>query len=162
MWVCRAGKNALFLDYYIEHSRIYLAWEGFKINFKSVSQISDYRTIVGKEKKTDNHTSISNWAGQINAFVNEMHEKDYVLVPYKDSHFFAFVRVSGPYEYDDMNEKKLYHTRTVDIISEKIPKDIFPQSIQYGLRAYRTIYRVKNEDIIMRILMQWIQKEKQN
>ena len=162
MWVCRAGKNAVFLDYFIEHSRIYLAWEGFKIDLKSVSQTSEYRTIVGKEKKTDNRRSVSNWAGQLNDFANEMQEKDYVFVPYKDSHFFALVRVAGPYEYDETNEKQLYHTRMVDIIAKNIPKNIFPQSIQYGLRAYRTIYRVKNEEAIMTIIMQWMQKEKQN
>lgn len=162
MWVCRAGKNAVFLDYFIEHSSIYLAWEGFKIDLKSVSQKSDYRTIVGKEKNTNNRTSVSNWAGQLNAFANEMQEKDYVLVPYKDSRFFALVRISGPYEYDETNEKQMYHTRKVDICAKNIPKDIFPQSIQYGLRAYRTLYKVKNEDAILRIIIQWMQKEKQN
>lgn len=162
MWVCRAGRNASFLNYFIENSRIYLAWEGFNIDLKSVSRKSEYRTIVGKEKKTDNHTSISNWAGQLNAFANEMQEKDYVLVPYKDSRFFMLVRISGPYEYDEANEKHLHHSRIIDIMAKSIPKNIFPQSIQYGIRAYRTIYRVKNEDTILKLISQWTQKEKEN
>ena len=159
MWVCRAGKDAVYLDYYIETSRIYLAWDGFKINLKDIAEKKEYRAIVSKEKGTENPTSISNWAGQLNSFANEMKKGDYVLIPHKGSQFFELVQVSGEYEYYESNNKKLYHSREIKNIASNIPKSIFPQSIQYGLRAYRTIYKVKNEEDILDIIKRWKQKE---
>lgn len=162
MWVCRAGKNAVFLDYYIDTSRIYLAWDGFNIDLNTITQAKDFKTIVSIEKKTDNPTSVSNWASQLNSFTYEIQKNDYVLIPYMNSRSFALVQVTGPYEYDEYNEKKLFHTHKVKVIATCIPREIFPQSIQYGLRAYRTVYKVKNEVMILDRISKWKQKEKQN
>ena len=162
MWVCRAGKDAQFLDYYVEASKIFLPWDGFRLDLSLVASLADYRSIVSTEMETDNCTSISNWAGQLNAFVNEIQTGDYVLVPYKNSRFFALVQVIGAYEYNESNEKNLYHAHKVNVLDVDIPKDIFSQSIQYGLRAYKTVYRVKNEDMILTKKKKWKQEGKQN
>ena len=159
MWICRAGRDAVYLEYYIEKSRIYLAWDGFKINFSAVSDKKEYRTIVAEEKDTQNPTSISNWAGQITAFVFDMKIGDYVLIPHRSSAYFELAQISGDYEYNAENEEKLYHSRKVRILNADIPKRIFPQTIQYGLRAYRTVYKVRNEDQILRIIESWREKE---
>ena len=161
MWVCRAGKDAVYLDYFIKTSKIYLAWDGFNINLKDVENKGEYRKIVSEEKNTDNPTSISNWAGQINAFVEEMRSGDYALIPHRNSTFFDLVQVVGEYEYNAQNENKLFHSRKAIFLTTAIPKVIFPQTIQYGLRAYRTVYKVKNEELILEIIKSWRQKETQ-
>lgn len=160
MWVCRAGKNGVYLDFFIRKSRIYLAWDGFNIDFMDIKHKGKYRDLVREEKNTDNPTSISNWSGQITAFVETMKKGDMVLIPSFGSHSFALVQITGDYEYNKEAEMNLYHSRRVNVILLNIPKGIFPQHIQYGLRAYRTVYKVKNEDEIMLLIGQWQQEER--
>ena len=159
MWVCRAGKDAVYLDYFIRKEKIFLAWTGFKTNLSEINGKEEYRSLVSKEMGTDNTISISNWTGQLLAFVKDMQVGDKVLIPYKGSRSFAFVTVMGNYEFNEYDAASLYHSRKVNVIDKIIPADIFPQNIKYGLRAYRTIYKVKNEDYIMDLINKW---EKEN
>lgn len=161
MWVCRAGKNAVYLDYFIRQKRIFLAWTGFKINLSKINDKKEYRNLVSKEMGTSNTTSISNWTGQILAFVKEMQVGDKVLIPYKGSRSFALVSIRGSYEFNEKDEVSLYHSRKVEVDAISIPADIFPQNIKYDLRAYRTIYKVKNEDYILDLINKW-KKENSN
>ena len=71
IWVCRAGQNSAYIDNFIEDGRIYLPWSGFKQDLSLYSELKDFKTIVLKEKKTDNKTTISNLASQLKAFVSD-------------------------------------------------------------------------------------------
>ena len=158
MWVCRAGKEAFYYDYFLQNSRIFLAWDGYKIDLSHFTRIGDFRNIVAHEKQTDNAISISNWAGQLCSFVNRMEINDLVLVPDKGSHFFALAKVVGDYCYTPDEDHNICHQRAVMILLSEIPKSIFPQDVQYGLRAYRTVYRVKQEERILQLIDNWKQK----
>ena len=160
MWVCRAGKNAEYLKSFLNTSRIYLVWEGFDADLSSFDDMDLFRELVIKEKETDNKTSVSNWAGQLRAFSRDMNMGDYVLVPDACSQHFMLAQLKGEYEYSALTEVGFFHSRKVDIIARNIPKKIFPQHIQYGLRAYRTVYKVKNEEEILKIINLWREKER--
>lgn len=65
MWVIRAGQNSGFYDKYLRTSRVYIPWDGYKFDLSSIKERADFRAVVEKEKKMDNRTSVSNWAGQL-------------------------------------------------------------------------------------------------
>lgn len=154
IWVCRAGKNACYLEMFLENNRIYLPWEGYKADLSKFDSVVDFRALVIKEKNIDNQTSVSNWSGQLRSFVNEMQINDLVLLPDVHSRKYHLVKIVNDYEYlgDKIN---FSHSRKIKVLVKDIPRNIFPQSIQYSLGAYRTLFKVKREDDILKMILMW-------
>lgn len=155
MWVIRAGQNALYYDKYIKNLRIYIPWDGYKMDLSEVKNRTDYRTIVEKEKGSSNRTSVSNWAGQLYSFIHEINCGDYVLIPSRNSRTFCLAKITGGYFFDENEKDKLYHSRTIEILESVIPKEIFSQSVIYSLGAFRTIFKAHHEDEIMKTINEW-------
>lgn len=155
IWVCRAGMNSVHFDYYMSTQKVYLPWEGFSWNLSNYESREEYKTLVRKEKGDAPRTSISNWAGQLYSFCKEMDCGHYVLIPQRGSKKYAFAEVVGPYEYSPENENGLKHSRMIRIIANDIPRDAFSQSLQYSLGAYRTVFKVKNIDEVMRVISKY-------
>ena len=150
MWVCRAGKDALYIDKVKADGKIYLFWEGYKNDYSSIQDLKGFRNIVQTEKGEESKTSISNWAAQLYAFCKTIKKNDFVLIPYYKAHKYLLVKVIGDYTYQATEEYP--HSRPVEIVREDIPKEIFPQDIIFSLNAFRTIYKVKNEERILQII----------
>jgi len=70
---------------------------------------------------------------------------DSVLIPSEFSRSYCLAAINGEYVFDENENEKLYHSRSITIIEQNIPRDIFEQSIIYSLGAYRTIFHVKYE-----------------
>ncbi len=51
MWVIRAGQNALYYDKFIQNSKVYIPWDGYKLDLSEIKSRSDFRTVVEKEKE---------------------------------------------------------------------------------------------------------------
>ena len=146
MWVVRAGCGSVYYEKIIQEHRIYIPWEGFCMNLSEYKTRSEYKDLVQREKKCENRTSISTWAGQLFAFVWEIKIGDMVLIPSKASHTYCLARVTSDYTFEISDPEKLYHGRNIEIIKESTPKKALPQDLRYSLGAYRTIFRVKQED----------------
>lgn len=144
IWVCRAGKKSVFYDYFLESSRIYIPWDGFKKALTLFANREEMKALVIDEKGNVARTSVSNWAGQLYSFCREMRIEDYVLIPYQNSKKFTLAKISGDYTFDAKGKNKLWHSRCIEIIYEGIPADIFDQSIRYSLGAYRTIFKARD------------------
>jgi len=145
IWVCRAGVNAIHHDYYVSTSKIYLPWDGFALDFSTAKTMDACKQIVIDEKHPSARTSVSNWAGQINAFCNEMEIGDHVLIPFMRSKKYTWARVIGEYSYDSNNEHHLWHSRAVEILAKEVPCDSFSQPLIYALGAYRTVFKVRKD-----------------
>ena len=148
IWVCRAGKSAQYFDEYIENTIISLPWDGFENDLSNFHSLSDFKDLVKAEKGDAHRTSISNWATQIHAFCVEMKIGDYVLIPTYKSQKYALATITGDYKYSE-NIRGLRHLREIEIIKKDIPRDVFSQSIQYSLGAFRTIFKPKGEEEIL-------------
>lgn len=151
LWVCRAGQKGCYFTKYIEERRIYLPWDGYRCDLSQYESLDDFRPIVVKEKQTDNRTSVSNWAGQLYAFVKQMQIGDYVMIPSASSRSYVFARIAGDYEYQENDD--LRHSRSIDIIKEDISREVFSQSIQYSLGAYRTVFQPRYEEEIVKTIL---------
>ena len=149
MWVIRAGQNSVHYEKFIKESKVYLAWDGYRFDLSSFKTLADLRNVVEKEKMTENRTSISNWAGQLYAFVWEIKIGDYILIPAKYSRLYCLAKISGHYHFDKSERDSLYHSRNIKLLEVNIPREIFSQSLIYSLGAFRTIFKVKQEDEIV-------------
>ena len=160
MWVCRAGQKSIYAQYYFESGKIYIPWDEFKKDLKKYDDRALLKELVIKEKGEVSRTSISNWAGQLYTFCQEMTIGDYVLIPSNSSRLFTLARVAGDYEYNPQNKKGLWHSRDIEIVERDIPSSIFLQSVRYSLGAYRTIFRAKNEEDILASINRYMEKKK--
>lgn len=155
LWVVRAGQKSIYAEKFIDNSKIYIPWDGYKISLCTLQSREQIRKIVEKEKNTDNRTSVSNWAGQLYSFAYEMKEGDYILIPMYKSREYVLAKIDGDYEYDINEIDSLYHNRKIKILCKAIPADIFAQSIRYSLGTFRTIFRVRQEDEILMTIKRW-------
>ena len=149
IWVCRPGKEGKYYPLFCKNSRIYLAWDGYKTDLSSYKTRDEFRSIVEEEKNVKAKHSISNWAGQLYSFCVGMEIGDYVMIPGKRSKKFMLAKICGDYEYrkDDV----LQHSRKIEILVKDIPKSNFNQTIQYSLGAFRTVFKTKFEDEILKV-----------
>ena len=160
MWVIRAGQNALHYDKYIQNSKVYIPWDGYKIDLSEIKTRAEFKTVVEKEKGTNNRTSVSNWAGQLYTFTQGIEKGDLILIPSKGSHTFCLAKIKGDYSFDENEKDKLYHCRDIEILKKDIPKNIFSQSVIYSLGAFRTIFKAKRESEILKTINEWKEEDR--
>ena len=155
MWVFRAGKDGALYDYVIKNAQVFLPWDGYQEDLSNYETMPEFRRLVEREKGTSNRTSVSNWASQLMIFVKTSKIGDFVLIPAHRSKHYTLAQISGNYEYISNNEEMLRHSRKIIVISEHIPKDAFSQEVKYMLGAYRTVFKIRNEDLVLQQIEQW-------
>lgn len=158
LWVCRAGQKGCYFIKYIEEQKIYLPWDGYRYDLSKYDSLEDFRRIVAKEKQTDNHTSISNWSGQLFTFVKRMQIGDHVMIPSTSSQIYVFAKITGEYQYQ--SEGELHHSRSINIIKSDISRTVFSQNVRYSLGAYRTVFQPRYEEEIVSTIMDLESKKK--
>jgi restriction system protein len=155
IWVIRAGIESIYLPKFMNSGRIFLPWEGYKINFNGLETREDFKQLVIKEKGNQSRTTIANWAGMLFSFTKEMNVGDEVLVPARHSQTYCLANIIGEYEFNISDEDGLYHSRRIEVNTSDIPRNIFSQQVIYSLGAFRTIFRVKYEDEIVASITKW-------
>ena len=160
IWVCRAGVNSVYLDIFLNMKKVYLPWEGFKVDLKHYTDREQLKSLVRKEKGDVARTSISNWSGQLYSFCWEMKIGDYVLIPHKGSRYYTFGKITGDYMFCNYDENELWHSRDIEIVLTDIPKEVFSQSMRYSLGAYRTVFKVREEEELLTAITKY-RKQKQ-
>lgn len=160
IWVCRAGKDSIFLDNFLCNERVSLPWEGFRVDLKQYSRREQIKSLVQHEKGDVARTSISNWSGQLYSFCWEMNVGDYVLIPHRSSRTYTFAKIIGDYEFRDSDPNGLWHSRKIRIVLSGIPRELFSQSMRYSLGAYRTIFKVREEEELLKTISKYQQQKK--
>ncbi len=160
IWVCRAGMKSIFLDTFLNTKKVYLPWDGFKVNLKLYPDREKMKNLVREEKGDVARTSISNWSGQLYSFCWEMNLGDYVLIPHRGSRNYTFAKIISDYSFCDSNENGLWHSREIIILQTGIPREVFSQSMRYSLGAYRTIFKVKDEDELLATIAEFRKRKK--
>lgn len=61
------------------------------------------------------------------------------------------------HEYNENEE--LCHSRKIEIMEDKIPREIFSQSLQYSMGAFRTLFKIKNEEEVFETINDWRNKK---
>lgn len=149
MWVCRPGKKAKYIEIFLENSSIYLTWENFDTDLSACHDRNEMKKVLKGFMNTDNRVSIANWAGQAYSFCCEMKIGDYVLIPNTGGREYIFAQIVGNYTYIPNSKNGLYHCRKIKILRRNISKNIFNQETKYSLGAFRTLFKVKNEEYVL-------------
>ena len=149
IWVCRPGKDGIYFPLFCESNRIYLAWEGYNTDLSHYKTLKDFRKLVITEKNPKANTSISNWACQLYSFCVDMQIGDYVMIPDKHSKKYTLATICGDYEYRKYDE--LLHSRKIKILVKDIPRSSFNKTVQYSLGAFRTVFKTRFEEEILKV-----------
>ena len=155
MWVFRAGKDGALYDYVIKYSQVFLPWDGYQEDLSNYETMSEFRKLVEREKGTTNRTSVSNWASQLMIFVNTSKIGDFVLIPSHKSKHYTLAKITGNYEYIKDNGERLRHSKKITVIDELIPREMFAQEVKYMLGAYTTVFKVRNESLVLQQIERW-------
>ena len=54
-----------------------------------------------------------------------------------------------------MESAKYAHLREIEWLIMDVPRDIFPQDVKYSLGAFRTLFKAKQEGLIVSLMEKW-------
>lgn len=149
VWLVRAGRNGEDEASCLDAS---LAIIGFR-DVPDLSASTEWETIrevVANAIPAASQKAVGNFAGQLWAFVAAMQVGDIVALPQKRSGTVALGKVTGPYEYREI-DGALRHARKVEWIRPDVPRTEFGQDLLYSLGAFLTVCQIKRNDAETRI-----------
>ncbi len=115
-----------------------------------LSGIKDYDELVELYTRiypdVTSKISLGLWCGFHWRFNQEISEGDYVTTPTLDSARLVYGQVSSGYYFDDKDPTCEYaHRRKVKWSSKELLRSDFPVPVQYALKAYLTIFKLRHE-----------------
>jgi restriction system protein len=116
-----------------------------------VGSSDEIRTRLNTTYPDAKPSTLANWAGQIDAFRFRMQVGDLVALPLKSAPTVAFGQLTGSYEYVPDAVSAIRHQRSVEWISDGIPRDVIDQDLLYSLGAFLTVCRISRNDAERRI-----------
>lgn len=151
IWLFRAGKNGEFESKFLNDKRIYLTWEGLKID---LSKYPDKTKLFNKLKEIysgEKTNSIRNWAAQIYPIASRIEKGDWIVLPSKLSSTIHIGKVIGDYTYDEKADSPYFHYRDIDWFATDIPRNNFDQDILYSFGAFMTVCKITRNNAENRI-----------
>src|SRR6266498_47371 len=113
LWMVRAGKHGEHEPRFFGDSRIYLTWKELTDDQHDLKDKAALRKRLEERYPGATAAKVSNYTGQIGAFLFEMKPDDLVVVPRKGRPAIAIGRVVGPYIFDGAAEADYRHYRDV-------------------------------------------------
>ena len=149
IYLTRAGQSGEDEDRALDNN---VAIVGFQ-QVPSLAAPTDYEgvhEIVAKAFPDSKPRAVSNFAGQLWAFAVAINVGDLVVLPRKLTSQIAIGRITGPYEYRQI-DGKLRHTRPVAWLQTDLPRTVFEQDLLYSLGAFMTVCNISRSDAERRV-----------
>ena len=149
IYLARAGRSGEDEDRALENN---VAIVGFR-EVSSLAATTDYdgvHRIVSNAFPDAKPRAVGNFAGQLWAFAVAMKEGDLVVLPRKLTSQIAIGRVTGPYEYRQVDDT-FCHTRPVEWLQTDLPRTVFGQDLLYSLGAFMTVCNISRNDADRRV-----------
>ena len=150
IYLARAGRSGEDEDRALEHN---IAIVGFQ-EVPSLATATDYEgvhEIVRRAFPDAKRRAVGNFAGQLWAFAVAMKESDLVVLPRKLTSQIAIGRVTGPYEYREVDDT-FRHARPVKWLKTDLPRTVFEQDLLYSLGAFMTVCNISRNDAERRVV----------
>ena len=152
LWLVRAGKYGEYESCFLDKNVICLTWEGMEdVDLGSMKGPAEIKEAVQTAYPNATPGRLSNWSGQIRAFVLGMQPGDWIVLPRKTQASIAVGEITGPYEYDSKAEPMERHFRKVTWINREVPRPSFKQDILYSFGAFLTICKISRNDAEARV-----------
>lgn len=149
VYLVRGGRNGEDEDLSLTQN---LAMIGFR-EVPSMDGVKDYDAVfklVSEALAGRKPRALGNFAGQLWAFTILMDVGDIVVMPRKLTSQIAIGRVTGPYQYCEVNAENR-HTRAVDWVRPEVPRSTFAQDLLYSFGAFMTVCNVSRNDAVGRV-----------
>lgn len=149
VYLTRAGQSGEDEDRALEHS---IAIIGFKevLSLVSATTYEDIHEIVTRAFPDAKARAVGNFARQLWAFAVAIEENDLVVLPRKLTSQIAIGRVTGPYEYREV-DGAFRHVRSVEWLQTDLPRTVFEQDLLYSLGAFMTVCNISRHDAEQRV-----------
>lgn len=149
VYLVRAGRNGEDEDSALTQN---LAIIGFQ-DVPSLNEARDYDgvfALVSEALAGNKPRALGNFAGQLWAFAILMQVGDIVVMPRKLTSQIAIGRVTGPYQYREVNGENR-HTRAVEWLLPEVPRSTFAQDLLYSFGAFMTVCNISRNDAVRRV-----------
>ncbi len=120
-------------------------------SLEGCDSIEGIQQIVRLAHPNSKSNTITNYTGQLGAFVLSIQPCDLVVMPRKSTPYVAIGRVTGQYGYRDINGA-LRHSRPVEWVRPEVPRTDFSQDLLYSFGAFMTVCRIQRNDAENRVL----------
>ena len=97
LWLNRAGSHGEFEQKFLTENRNYLTWDGLSADLSESSDRESIRSILEEYYPDAKPGRITNFTGQIWAFVNGMKPGDWVVLPSKQKPAIHFGQIKSGY-----------------------------------------------------------------
>lgn len=148
IWVCRTGSYGQYDKMFFENNCICLTREGFDFDLANCTK-NDIESRIVELNPNAARQTISNTWSQINIFAKKMAIGDVVIIPRKRSSYISVAIIQGNYVFDEKQQPPLNHRRTIKVLAKDVNTTTFNQSLRYSLGAFRTVFRVRQEEELL-------------
>ena len=149
IYLVRAGKHGEDESYVLENDLAVIGFQEIP-SLANAKNYDDVSKIVARALPGEKPRLIGNFAGQVWAFAVAMRKGDVVVLPRKTTSQLALGRVTGAYEFRDVEGKKR-HTRPVKWIRTDVPRSTFEQDLLYSFGAFLTVCNISRNDAERRV-----------
>lgn len=150
LWMVRAGQYGEGENEALSAGVVGIGWPEVG-DLAPLTSAQDIRNRLNMTYPDAKPSTLANWAGQIDAFRFRIRIGDLVALPLKSAPAVAFGRISGDYKYVDGTVGALRHQRSVEWITDGVPRDVIDQDLLYSLGAFLTVCRIKRNNAEQRI-----------
>ena len=153
VWVVRGGREGKWEDAFIENGLASIDF-GFRQSVSEFASQMELRDHLLKDAGYSNVRSAAAAASQLWRFANVVNVGDVALMPRKGSAVVAAGRISGEYVFQPYRAEPQLgpHTRSVEWLSDGIPRNSFDPDIYNSMGGHRTVFQMNAEDASRRIM----------
>jgi restriction system protein len=150
LWLVRCGRRGEGENYALTSSVVGIGFSELD-DLSKVRSLDAIRELLEERRPDAKPSTVTNWAGQVDAFTHRIKEGDLVALPLKSAPAVAFGRVTGGYRFDTSAPDQIRHQRPVKWIREDVPRSEIDQDLLYSLGAFMTVCQIKRNNAEKRI-----------
>lgn len=148
-WLARAGNAGQYEQLALDNDLVAIGW-GELADLTGLTR-EDIAERIREQHPDAGKPKVSNWTGQLAAFVHGMQPGDLVVLPLKTRPMIAIGRITGDYAYRAGLEPEARHTRPVTWLSKDVPRTAVGQDLLYSLGAFLTVCRIARNNAAERL-----------
>lgn len=147
LWKVALGANGEFEATAIERNLLTIDF-GITFDISDAKNRDALMSILEKIHPDAQPKTLSNFAAQINQFINVMKVGDLVVSPMKTSGTFWIGKVSGLYAPDPVTGRPV---RSVEWLRQNLPREAIKQDLRFSFGAFMTVCEISRNNALTRI-----------
>lgn len=151
LWLVRAGRYGEHESKFIDDSKVYLTWDNLPEDMSAIPDYEGIKALLVSKYPAEGIRKVSNWSGQVWAFVLGLKTGDWVVMPRKNKPTIAIGEVKSPYKFDASGGGDYRHYREVKWLNTEVPRSAFDQDLLYSFGAFLTVCEIKRNDAEQRV-----------